>query len=360
MTFVDGVATFTLKGGESVTATGLPLGVTYTVTEAEANQDGYTTTSTGETGTISADGAEAVFTNTLAVGDLTVTKLLEGEGANPNKDWTFTVTLSDPEINGTYGGMTFTNGVATFTLKGGESLTATGLPIGITYTVTEAEANADGYTTTIVGDTGTISADGEATALFINKKGDETGNVAIRKRVRGEDADLNQEFHFTITLSDPTINGTYGDIEFVNGVGTVTLKNGEYAWALKLPVGVTFTVTETEANQDGYQTIIEGATGTISKDNLLEARFTNYKGPGEPNWDEPWEDLPDPDVPLAPPEDNPAPPEDEPGPPEDEPYDTPPQTGDVNNCLLWGMLIIAAFIDVTILKSYRKEQQRIE
>ena len=38
--FKDGVATFTLKDGASKTATGLPAGTTYEVTEAEANQDG--------------------------------------------------------------------------------------------------------------------------------------------------------------------------------------------------------------------------------------------------------------------------------------------------------------------------------
>ncbi len=42
--------------------------------------------------------------------------------------------------------MTFANGVATFVLKHGASKTAVGLPAGITYTVTEAEADKDGYT----------------------------------------------------------------------------------------------------------------------------------------------------------------------------------------------------------------------
>ena len=47
------------------------------------------------------------------------------------------MTLGDQGIKGTYGDMTFTNGVATFTLKHKEVKTAKGLPTGITYTVTE-------------------------------------------------------------------------------------------------------------------------------------------------------------------------------------------------------------------------------
>ena len=52
MFFAKGVATVKLKHGQSATATGLPNGVGYTVVEKEAGQDGFTTTGTGETGTL--------------------------------------------------------------------------------------------------------------------------------------------------------------------------------------------------------------------------------------------------------------------------------------------------------------------
>lgn len=65
MEFKDGAAAFTLKHGESATAEGLPAGVTYEVTEAEADQDGYVTTSRGAKGTIEKDATStAAFTNT--------------------------------------------------------------------------------------------------------------------------------------------------------------------------------------------------------------------------------------------------------------------------------------------------------
>lgn len=53
--------TFMLKDGETISIANLPYGVTYTVTETAA--DGYTTTKTGDTGTINAAEMTAAFTN---------------------------------------------------------------------------------------------------------------------------------------------------------------------------------------------------------------------------------------------------------------------------------------------------------
>lgn len=59
---VGGEATVYLKDGETISIANLPAGVTYTVTETAV--DGYKTTSTGESGTISAEAASAAaFTN---------------------------------------------------------------------------------------------------------------------------------------------------------------------------------------------------------------------------------------------------------------------------------------------------------
>ena len=62
MTFTAGSATFTLRHGESLTAVGLPADTAYTV--AESDNEGYTVTANGATGTIQKDGtAVAAFTN---------------------------------------------------------------------------------------------------------------------------------------------------------------------------------------------------------------------------------------------------------------------------------------------------------
>lgn len=95
---------------------------------------------------------------------------MSGNAGDKQKEFHFTVTLGDQTISGSFGGMTFTDGVVTFTLKDGEHKTAEGLQTGITYTVTEAEDGQDGYTTDKTGNTGTIEADKTAAAVFTNIK----------------------------------------------------------------------------------------------------------------------------------------------------------------------------------------------
>ncbi|MCH5189540.1 MAG: hypothetical protein J1F37_03160 [Oscillospiraceae bacterium] len=82
-----------------------------------------------------------------AKGDLTVSTSVTGNMGDRNEEFTFNVMLSDETITGKYGEMEFTNGVATFTLKHGQSITAEGLPSIVTYTVTEY--NSPGYSVTI-------------------------------------------------------------------------------------------------------------------------------------------------------------------------------------------------------------------
>lgn len=112
------------------------------------------------------DGVNAGFIRHTA--SLEVTKTVEGELGNLQKEFSFTVTLGDTSINGTYGEMVFANGVANFTLKHGQIKKATGLPAGITYKVTETPAN--GYDTMSTGASGTLPAGGTATAAFTNTR----------------------------------------------------------------------------------------------------------------------------------------------------------------------------------------------
>ena len=112
---------------------------------------------------------------TAAHGNLSVTKTVAGNNGDTSKAFNFTVTLGDTGINGTFGEMTFTGGKAMFSLKHGESKTATNLPAGITYTVSEAEADKDGYTTTFVNASGSIVKDATVTAAFTNTKDSSSG-----------------------------------------------------------------------------------------------------------------------------------------------------------------------------------------
>ena len=160
------------------------------------------------------------FTNTRKTGDLELNKkLISARAADADQMFTFTVTLGDKSINGKFGDMTFTNGVATVELKGGEKATATGLPTAISYTITEASATGFQLTGK-TGDEGTISKT-TSVATFTNTR--ETGDLELNKvLISARAADADQKFTFTVTLSDKTISGTYGGMTFENGVATVT------------------------------------------------------------------------------------------------------------------------------------------
>ena len=107
-------------------------------------------------------------------GNLSITKTVTGEG-DPEKAWTFSVTLKDEtgaDRSGSfsYSGSktgTLTSG-GTFQLKHEETVTISGIPAGTQYLVTEAEANQDGYQTTVTGAEGMIQEGVLSTAVFIN------------------------------------------------------------------------------------------------------------------------------------------------------------------------------------------------
>lgn len=152
---------------------------------------------------------EIAFENVALYGNLTVTKSVTGNAGDKTKEFSFTVMLGklgDTVISGTYGEMTFTGGVAKFTLKHGKSKTATGLPAGISYTVTETEADMDGYDTSASGSSGTVPGGGAASAGFTNTKDEMIeqgkGNLIVSKIVGGTEGDKNQLFTFVVTLSD--------------------------------------------------------------------------------------------------------------------------------------------------------------
>ena len=269
------------------------------VKETNADQGGFTTTSEGEEGTISEGGATAKFTNTRGVSTLTVSKTVDGaqgETGDPNKPWNFTVTMKDGEtpLSGTFAcvgtqtSLTFQAGKATFPLKHGQSITIQGIPAGVTYEVTEAEANMDGYEMTSTNATGTIQKDIAATAAFTNTKVP-SGTLTVTKTVSGngvQPADRNKEWGFTVTMKHGETplegkfdcEGTQTSLSFnANGHADVRLKHGESITIQGIPAGVTYTVTEDMADLDGFKTTSTGATGTIQEGKAVTAAFTNTK-----------------------------------------------------------------------------------
>ena len=293
MTFKNGVAEFELKKGESITANDLPTTLGYTVTEESV--DGFTMTASNDEGSITTDRTDVVLTNTRETGNLQVKKELVSDlAADANESFTFTVKLDDISIgkvtddtpNGkTFGGMTFKNGVAEFTLKGGQSLTATDLPAGIGYTVEETTPN--GFVVKKENAKGEIPTSDTAVATVTNTR--KTGTLKITKHVESDlAADKTVGFKFNITLtglSAAARNKPYGDIEFKNGVATVTLKDGEWCKIGGLPVGAGYTVKEslTTAQKADYTTTPDtsSCTGTIGEVSLSDAVDASNVNPGQ-------------------------------------------------------------------------------
>lgn len=165
--FTDGEATFSLTAAQSIVMCGIPEGFSYEVTEAAAA--GYATTSTDATGTIAHKVESNVrFVNRLETGELQLMKTVTGTaGELPDseigREFTFTVKLTGTSasgiaaesITGTYGDMTFENGVATLKLADGGSAHAADLPAGLHYEVSEEEL--EDYTTVASGETGDVA-----------------------------------------------------------------------------------------------------------------------------------------------------------------------------------------------------------
>ena len=105
----------------------------------------------------------------------------------------------------------------------------------------------------------------------------ERGNLSVAKTVAGNNGDTSKAFNFTVTLGDTGINGTFGDMTFADGVATFVLKHGESKTAVDLPAGITYTVTEAEADKDGYTTTSVNASGSIIKDDTAAVTFTNTR-----------------------------------------------------------------------------------
>ena len=176
-------------------------------------------------------------------GNLSVAKTVAGNNGDTSKAFNFTVTLGDTGINGTFGDMTFADGVATFVLKHGESKTAVDLPAGITYTVTEAEADKDGYTTTSVNASGSIIKNNTAAAVFTNTRNSSSSHHSTRYTLHyesnGGTAYKDERYSSgtkvtldkTPTRESYTFTGWYADKALTQKITTVTMNSDKTVYA---------------------------------------------------------------------------------------------------------------------------------
>ena len=255
----------TLKHGQSAVFEQIPVGVTYTV--AEQPMPGYAMSGTGHTGTITEAGSAARFTNTYTpsqTGSLTVSKEVRGDGADLQKEFTFTAV-----INGE---------TETFVLKHGESQIFPDLSFGTTYTITETDCTAQGYAATVREYTGQITGAEELRLPFVNvyQPPTELGSLTVSKEVVGDNPEPDKEFTFEVTFSD---GGTYeytvdgGEPQELTSGGVLKLKAGQQAVFEGLPDGITYAVKETDTA--GYLPAIEEIFGKVVGGENVLAAFQN-------------------------------------------------------------------------------------
>lgn len=169
---------------------------------------------------------------------------------------------------------------------------------------------------------------------------DRAEGLTIAKTVTGNTAPAGESYQIEIYVEDDgkPISGRYdtvsgaeesGFLTFTEGKATVSLQAGESLTILGLPEGASYTVTETQSQEQAYTTMVRAngelgpghmAKGILTADGQT-VRFINAY-PSEPdgsdpgNRDEPW---PEPQIPRAP--------------------DLPPATGDGSGqCWPWALL----------------------
>ncbi len=227
-------------------------GRTYTAKAQQNSHQGYTFDGwyTDTTCTVPYVNGTVLNTDTVLYGrwkaehgNLSVAKTVAGNNGDTSKAFNFTVTLGDTGINGTFGEMTFADGVATFVLKHGESKTASGLPAGITYTVTEAEADKDGYTTTSVNASGSIIKDDTAAVTFTNTRNSSSSHHSTRYTLHyesnGGTAYKDERYSSgtkvtldkTPTRESYTFTGWYADKALTQKITSVTMNSDKTVYA---------------------------------------------------------------------------------------------------------------------------------
>ncbi|MBP3656202.1 MAG: Cna B-type domain-containing protein [Clostridia bacterium] len=315
LTVSGGKATVTLKGGESITLTDIPAGLTYSVQET-GDLTGWTLDGTvnGEGQILPDQTAECTVTNTYSASGsvfLRINKVLTGRDLQLSE---FDFLLKEAEVaadgsvtegvlvseasSGADGVVSFApiaytaEGEYTYVIteKPGEDETVDYSDRRILVTVNVQDEDGNGkLTCTPVYQMETEDGAWEDGSQITNAV--KTGHLSIRKEVVSSyEGHADQKFAFTITLknADGTpYTGAYDTaaeggktIPVTGGKVSVELAGGETATLYNLPMGTQYAVEETKAS--GFVTEAEHADGVIDGDTTAQAVFTNtYHAKGE-------------------------------------------------------------------------------
>lgn len=259
----------------------------------EENIDGYTSDhpqSDKDNNELDASQSKTVtVTNTASgnFGSLTIEKEMSN-GTLSSREFQFRITLKDASgnaLSGTanYGGVIFTNGVATVSVTSGSSRTIEGIPNGYHYNVEEVLGSDEQklYSPSWNSNSGTIT--GAVTAACTNtytppKK--DRQDVILVKRIAGSTAgagedsytiravltglDASGEFDIEETQGDQTTHQQFTADASGNASVTLSMKADEMAVFKGLPVGATYQFVEDAGNWTAsYQVTNSEETGAI-------------------------------------------------------------------------------------------------
>ena len=167
------------------------------------------------------------------------------------------------------------------------TFTFNGLSPNTAYSVTESNADVEGYELTTTPSTlpvsGSVAGDATETVHITNSYTPSNRTITLKKVVAGNMGDTNKEFKFSVSGGNATITKS-------------TLKNDEEA-TITAKVGQEITITEDDYTSDGYTTTAEGVTDgtynerdhsytfTVTKDMSTSTviTFTNTKTIQPPN-----------------------------------------------------------------------------
>lgn len=279
----------------------------YIYTVKEDPVAGYESKITGEDTTTGKKYTIINKLSTVETGDLLLSKIVDGDGADTEKEFRFELIMKTKDgeaLQGSFpldsgagkGTKTGTiyfdeNGKGTISLKGGESAYITGLPEETTYNVKET-AYVD-WTPSLLDNTtwdGSIQKD-KLSEVKVKNIYEEKRQLTVKKTVEGSMGSKTKQFQFQLKLTAPAGQVLPTELEYTKGDETKTmqLKNDVCEFTLAheetivikgIPSQSTYTVTEVDGESNGYTVTQKNATGTIKADTTVS--FVNTKNGSVP------------------------------------------------------------------------------
>ena len=245
--------------------------------------------------------------STVATGDLRLSKMVDGTGADKEKEFRFELTMKTKDGNALQGSFPLDsgkgkgtktgtiyfdeNGKGTISLKDSESAYITGLPEGTTYNVKET-AYVD-WTPSLLDNTtwdGSIQKD-KPSDVKVKNTYEGKRQLTVKKTVEGSMGSKTKQFQFQLKLTAPAGQVLPKELEYTKGDETkmMQLKNDVYEFTLAheetivikgIPSQSTYTVTEVDGESNGYTVTQTNATGTMKADTVVS--FINTKNGSVP------------------------------------------------------------------------------